>query len=109
MTPWRQAGVVLGIAVGVVGSWTVLAPAQPVTARATAGPGAAGGPHYTVVESQGHNLLVTDNATNKFYFYTVDRDKPVGSPLKLRASVDLNQIGKPEITVTEHAVQRDKN
>ncbi|HYV34139.1 MAG TPA: hypothetical protein VE988_00460, partial [Gemmataceae bacterium] len=57
------------------------------------------GPHYTVVETQGHNLLVTDNKTNKLYFYTIDKDKEIGSDLKLRGSIDLNQVGKPEINV----------
>jgi len=61
--------------------------------------GSTTGPHYTVVETQGHNLLVTDNKTNKLYFYTIDKDKEIGSDLKLRGSIDLNQVGKPEINV----------
>ena len=36
---------------------------------------------YSVVETQGHNLLVTDNANNKLYFYTVDRDEKVALDL----------------------------
>ncbi len=59
------------------------------------------GPRYTVVETQGHNLLVTDNSNNTIYFYTVDKDQPIGSDLKLRASVDLNQVGKPEIKISK--------
>ena len=66
----------------------------------------AGGAHYTVVETQGHNLLVTDNATNKLYFYTVDKDKPIGSPLKLRASVDLAQVGEEEVKITPHNLEK---
>ncbi len=54
---------------------------------------ATGGPHYTVVETEGHNLLVTDNTTNTFYFYTVDKGAPVGSELKLRGTLDLNKVG----------------
>jgi hypothetical protein len=69
---------------------------------------ASGGPRYTVVETQGHNLLVTDNATNKLYFYTVDKDKPVGSPLKLRASLDLTQVGQPEIKITDHRKNKEE-
>src|SRR5262245_29363521 len=56
-------------------------------------------PHYSVVETQGHNLLVIDNATNTLYFYTTDKDAKIGDNLKLRASVDLTQVGKPEIRI----------
>ena len=69
-----------------------------------------GGPptpaHYTVVITEAHNLLVTDNAANKLYFYTIDKDKPIGSPLKLRASVDLTQVGADEIKLTPHNVEK---
>lgn len=65
----------------------------------------AGGPHYTVVMTEAHNLLVTDNATNKVYFYTIDKDKPIGSPLKLRADVDLNKVGADVITITPHNLE----
>jgi hypothetical protein len=68
----------------------------------------AGGAHYTVVETQGHNLLVTDNATNKLYFYTVDKDKPIGSPLKLRASLDLSKVGQPELRITDHRENKEE-
>jgi len=64
-----------------------------------------GAPHYSVVMTEGHNLLVTDNATNKIYFYTIDKDKPIGSPLKLRASVDLTKVGQEEITITPHNLE----
>src|SRR4051794_20076616 len=68
---------------------------QPAFGRAD---GAANSnPHYTVVETEGHNLLVTDNSTNTFYFYTADKGEPVGSELKLRGTLDLNQVGKPSI------------
>jgi hypothetical protein len=66
----------------------------------------AGPAHYTVVMTEGHNLLVTDNAGNKLYFYTIDKDKPIGSPLKLRASVDLTKVGDEEITITPHNVEK---
>jgi hypothetical protein len=64
------------------------------------------GPHYSVVMTEGHNLLVTDNATNKLYFYTIDKDKPIGSPLKLRASVDLIKVGEEEIKITSHNLEK---
>jgi hypothetical protein len=62
--------------------------------------------HYTVVMTEAHNLLVTDNATNKLYFYTIDKDKPIGSPLKLRASVDLTQVGEQEVKITPHNLEK---
>jgi hypothetical protein len=48
----------------------------------------------TVVETEGHNLICVDNSTNTLYFYTIDKDAELGSDLKLRGSVDLNQVGK---------------
>ncbi|SRR6266849_4792929 len=67
---------------------------------------AGAGPHYSVVMTEGHNLLVTDNAANKVYFYTIDKDKPIGSPLKLRASVDLTKVGQEAINITPHNVEK---
>jgi hypothetical protein len=64
-----------------------------------------GGARYTVVETQGFNLLVTDNGANQLYYYATDKDVPVGSPLKLRASLDLTQVGKPEIRITAHNLE----
>jgi hypothetical protein len=66
----------------------------------------AGGAHYSVVMTEGHNLLVADNAMNKLYFYTTDKDKPIGSPLKLRASLDLTKVGEQEIRITPHNVEK---
>jgi hypothetical protein len=60
--------------------------------------GASGAPRYTVVFTEGTNLCVTDNRANKVYFYTVDHGSEPGSDLKLRAYVDLEQIGKEVIT-----------
>lgn len=62
---------------------------------------AAAGPRYTVVETQGHNLLVTDNSTNTVYYYTVDKDEKVGADLKLRGSIDLTQVGKDVIKISK--------
>ena len=66
----------------------------------------AGGPHYSVVMTEGHNLLVTDNASNKLYFYTIDKDKPIGSPLKLRASINLTHVGQEEIRITNQNLEK---
>ncbi len=78
----------------------VLALARFAPARADADAAAAHG-RYTVIETEAHNLIVTDNKSNTVYFYTVDKDKEVGSELKLRGSIDLSQVGKPTISVTK--------
>ena len=81
---------------------TMMARSEPVRAP---GVGAGSGPHYTVIETQGFNLLVSDNATNKLYYYATDKDAPVGSPLKLRASLELSQVGQQEIKITPHNLE----
>jgi hypothetical protein len=81
----------------------VLARSEPAQAQRGAAEGS--GPRYTVIETQGFNLLVTDNATNKLYFYATDKDVPVGSPMKLRASLDLSQIGREEIKIISHNLE----
>ena len=58
----------------------------------------AGVPKYTVVDTEGTNLLVDDNAKNVLYFYTCDQGKGAGEQLKLRGSIDLNQVGQETIT-----------
>ncbi len=72
------------------------------------GSGSGGAPHYSVVITEAHNLLVTDNASNKLYFYTIDKDKAIGSPLKLRASINLTDVGKDEIRITPHNLEGAK-
>jgi hypothetical protein len=72
---------------------------QPALAEREAAP--ASGPRYSVVETEAHNLIVTDNKTNTLYFYTIGKDKEVGSELKLRGTLDLNQVGKPVIKPTK--------
>jgi hypothetical protein len=69
---------------------------QPAQARPDDAP--TTGPRYTVVETEAHNLIATDNKTNTLYFYTIDKDKEVGSPLHLRGTIDLSQLGQPVIT-----------
>jgi hypothetical protein len=84
------AAALLVVAVAVAVCW------QPARAQID---GAMGGaPRYTVVGTEGHNLIVTDNQKNTLYFYTIDKDAKIGSDLKLRGSVDLKQVGKPVIT-----------
>jgi hypothetical protein len=90
----------------VAGALILYSAARPVVARTNEQGSAVGPAHYTVVMTEGHNLLVTDNAANKVYFYTIDKDKPIGSPLKLRASVDLTKVGDEEIHITAHNVEK---
>ncbi len=95
----------MGLVVAAGGLILLSSFARPVQGRFEEGK-AAGPAHYTVVMTEGHNLLVTDNATNKVYFYTIDKDKPIGSPLKLRASVDLTKVGEDEIHITPHNLEK---
>ena len=84
-------GVVL---LGIVNLQSAPAQGQPASMGAT--------PHFTVVETQGHNLIVTNNHTNELYFYTIDPNTEIGSELKLRGRIDLNQVGKPAIKPVTH-------
>lgn len=89
---------------------TLLVVALIVLARSESAPAQRGaadgtGQRYTVIETQGFNLLVTDNAANKLYYYATDKDVPIGSPMKLRASLDLNQVGREEIKITPHNLE----
>jgi hypothetical protein len=73
---------------------------RSLPARAEREDGSTAGPRYSVIDTEGHNLIVTDNKTNTLYFYTIDRDKEIGSDLKLRGTLDLNQVGKPVLKPT---------
>ena len=93
-----QSRIRLGIALTLVAAVLVVALRwQPAQAQKGKGRTSTSGPHYTVVMTEGHNLIVTDNHKNTLYFYTVDRDKPIGSELKLRGTVNLTQVGKEVI------------
>lgn len=95
---WNRYGAAVLFAALVVGGLAVLSLTHPAYGRADKDEKASvSGPRYTVVETEGHNLLVTDNSTNTFYFYTVDKGEPVGSELKLRGTLDLNQVGKESL------------
>ena len=87
---WCAALAVLMIAFGTSGHW-------PRTEAQQAAGQAAAGPKYTVVDTEGSNLVVVDNSTNTLYFYTEDPGKDVGDDLQLRGTIDLNEVGKPVI------------
>jgi hypothetical protein len=85
--------VAAGLAVGLTAGGMFLGRAEAQRGEG----GTSGGPRYTVVETQGHNLIVTDNRTNAVYYYTTDRDSEPGSDLHLRGKVDLSQVGQKTI------------
>ena len=95
---WVLLGTFIACVVMLTSAHLSTAQDKPVAKPAEA---AAGVPHYTVVGTEGHNLLVTDNQTNTLYFYTIDKDKEVGSDLKLRGTIDLNQVGKAVVSPTK--------
>jgi hypothetical protein len=101
---WRAGAIVLVVLV--VGLALLLPGSRQTALAASADEAKASGAHYTVVMTEAHNLLVTDNAANKLYFYTIDKDKPIGSPLKLRASLDLTKVGQDEISITAHNLEK---
>jgi hypothetical protein len=86
--PMALGAAVLAVVV-VILSWQ-----QAQAQREAAGEGA---PRYTVGETEGHNLIVVDNKLNILYFYTIDKGAKVGSDLKLRGAINLNEVGKPVI------------
>jgi hypothetical protein len=100
-TTWKNRLSLAVVAALVVAGLIAFTRFQPV--QGAADDAATAGPRYTVVDTEGSNLLVTDNKTATLYFYTIDKDKEIGSDLKLRGSIDLHQVGKPVITVTKPA------
>ena len=94
-TNWKKRSPLVLAAVLVVVALIALARYQPVRAERAAESAVV--PRYTVIDTEGHNLIVTDNQTNTLFFYTIDKDKEVGSELKLRATLDLNLVGKPSL------------
>ena len=106
MKCWRSGALVSLVVVFAVAMLASPSVRSTAFGKTVEGTGSSGGAHYTVVMTEGHNLLVTDNASNKLYFYTIDKDKPIGSPLKLRASVDLTKVGEEQIHITPHNVEK---
>jgi hypothetical protein len=94
------------VALTVFGIGLALFSFRPSASVAQSGGGSAGGPKYTVVETEGTNLLVVDNSSNTMYYYTVDPGKEVGEELHIRGSIDLNEVGKP--VIKPKVVRKDK-
>lgn len=100
---WKNRMTMIVGATLLVVALIIMARSEPAQAQRGAADGSS--PRYTVIETQGFNLLVTDNAANKLYYYATDKDVPAGSPLKLRASLDLTQVGREEIKLTPHNLE----
>lgn len=102
---WKNRLPWVVVAALALATFLVLSRQQPVQAeRADTQP--ISGPRYSVIETEAHNLIVTDNKTNTLYFYTIDKDKEVGAELKLRGSIDLSQVGKPTIKPVKTGAQK---
>jgi hypothetical protein len=84
-------------ALAAVACLALVAMFRPVWGVNQAPAAGAVGAKYTIVDTEGTNLLVVDNSTNTLYYYTVDPGKEVGDDLKLRGTVDLNEVGKDVI------------
>lgn len=94
------------LAVGL--TWSISTRGVPARAQAADKDApATAGPRYSVVETEGHNLLVTDNSTDTLYFYTIDKDAKIGSDLELRGKVDLEQVGKVVVKPSDVKTQKD--
>ncbi len=64
------------------------------------GPAATANARFSVVETDGMRLIVTDNQRNTTFFYTVDQGEKPGAMLHLRGTVDLNFVGQASIKPT---------
>jgi hypothetical protein len=94
-----NVGLLLALVAGLVVGLCVSSPRIPAALGAEQAAQAEhhGFPRYDVVQTEGHNLIVTDHQNNTLYFYTIDKDKEIGSDLRLRGSLDLTQVGKDVI------------
>jgi hypothetical protein len=89
-----------GAVLSLLGLALVLGIVLSLRAAEKAAPGATAGPTYTVVNTDGAHLIVTDNLSNTLYFYAIAADAKIGDELKLRGSLDLTQVGKPVLKPT---------
>jgi hypothetical protein len=104
--PWKKAGLVtllIGLGAGVL-IGLCLAPA-PGVAQDKSKPPAH---RYTVVSSEGTNLIVVDNQKHTLLFYTVDHGAEPGADLKLRGTLDLTKVGE-EVLKPKLYRKKEKN
>jgi hypothetical protein len=104
------AALILAVGIG-IGWW--LSQANSPTVQAAADDKATGAAHYTIVQTTGDHVIVTDNQKNMLYFYAIEKDAPIGSDLKKRAELDLTQVGgkelKPKLYFTPVKPSKDKD
>jgi hypothetical protein len=93
---WKVGVSLLGVVL-VVAVLLLLQPGHSVVAMQKAD----GGASYTVVASDGTHLVVTDNKSNKLYFYAIEQGGKPGDELKLRGSFNLEDVGKPAMQPTK--------
>ena len=105
LKPWRSpmklnsrssltVGVGILLAVGIAIGISLNAP------TAAQGPAGSAGSRYTVAETDGMRLIVTDNQKSTVYFYTVDQGEKPGADLHLRGTIDLKNVGEATIKPT---------
>jgi hypothetical protein len=91
--PWKKAGLItllIGLAAGIgIGLCLSSSPgmAQDKVQKDVEH-------RYTVVSSEGTNLIVVDHQKHTLLFYTVDHGAEPGADLKLRGTVDLTKVGE---------------
>src|SRR4051812_35631032 len=95
---WKT-GIVFAVAAALLGGLVLgVTLSQPAQAAGDGkGTMTGGSPRYTVVHTEGTNLIVTDNKTNTLFFYTIEADEKPGADLKLRGTVDLSRVGQKTI------------
>ena len=96
-TTWKSGFVGLAGVALLAGAFVGMNLSQPVRGDGEA-KGAANGARYTVVQTQAEGLIVTDNRTNTLYFYSPDADSEDKAGLKLRGTIDLNDVGKDKLS-----------
>lgn len=89
---------VAGIAIGMSLNMPIAAQGQAPAASTIA--------RYTVQETDGMSLIVTDNQKNTVFFYTVDQGEKPGADLHLRGTIDLNSVGQATIKPTLRATAK---
>lgn len=100
MNTVRKSGVVVLLAAALMlGAFLGASLNRPVLGEA-AQVDKGGGPRYSVVHTEGTNLLVTDNMGNTLYFYTIEEEGRPGDELILRGTINLNDVGKAAIKPT---------
>jgi hypothetical protein len=102
MTTTWKSGLLAMAGVALMAGAVLMNFRAPAEAQGGGGGGKGGGSaaRYSVIETNGQNLLVTDNKENTLYYYSIDKEDKIGAPLKLRAQLDLTQVGKPDIKIT---------